>query len=100
MDERRMIFSNLLNKVPMENICKVFNKTEAEIKADFSYITQKIKNYCFKNNELPIFCDTIEDAQKNRRAIYPILNILNLEKKPEFKIRHEAFAGEMPRGAV
>lgn len=100
MDERRLIFSNLLNKVPMENVAKAFNKTEADIKMDFAFIAQKIKNYCFKNNVPAIFCDTLEDARKNRHAIYPILNIINLDIQPEFKVRHEAFDNNLPMGAL
>ncbi len=94
MDERRLIFSNLLNGVPLEDICNAFHKTEAEIRAEFSYIIQKVKNYCFLKGHPAIYCDTIEQAQKNRYAIFPILKIINLDKAPQFKIKHEKFDGK------
>ncbi len=95
INQRFIIFSNILNKVPLENIAKAFNKSESEIKSDFAFITNKIKNYCFKNNMPPIFCDTVPEAQKNRHAIFEILHLINLDKKPEFKIRHESFSGNL-----
>ncbi len=94
MDERRLIFSNLLNGVPLTDVCKAFNKTEADVRAEFSYITQKIKNYCFLKGCPAIYCDTIEDARKNRYAIFPILRVVNLDKAPQFKIKHEQFDGK------
>lgn len=98
IDERRIIFSNILNKVPLESISRAFNKAESDIKSDFAYITQKIKNYCFKNNIPPIFCDTIEEAQKNRHTIFEILPFIDLNKSPEFKIRYENFNGNLSTG--
>lgn len=97
-DERRIIFSNILNKVPLENIGKAFNKAESDLISDFAYITQKIKNYCFNNNIPPIFCDTIEEAQKNRHRIFEILPFVDLNKSPKFKIKYENFNGNLSAG--
>lgn len=94
MEERKLIFSNLLNKVPLGNIAQAFNKTEAEIQADFKYIIQKVKNYCFTKGVPPIMCDSIEDAQKSRYSIFPILKVLDLDKTPEYKIITQAYNGE------
>ena len=89
MNERKIIFSNLLNKVPVQNIALAFNKTENEILLDFKYIIQKIKNYCFLNSVPPIFCDTLPEAQKNKYSIFPILDKLDLEKAPIYKITYK-----------
>ncbi len=94
MEERKLIFSNLLNKVPLGNVAQAFNKTETEIQADFKYIIQKVKNYCFLNGHPAIICDSIEQAQRLRYSIFPILKSINLDKAPEYKITNKEFNGE------
>lgn len=94
MEERKIIFSNILNKVPVLNIAQAFNKSENEIISDFKYIIQKIKNYCFINGHPAIYCDTIEEAQREKYSIYPILNVINLDKAPIYKVTNQKYNGE------
>ncbi len=96
MDERKLIFSNLLNGVPLDTVAQVFHKTCADVQADFNYIVQKIKNYCFLNAVPAIHCESIEQARKVRHSIFPILEVINLDKSPIYKITSTEFNGELP----
>lgn len=96
MNNRLLIFTNLLNKVPLEQLAKDFNTSEAEILVDFKYIVQKINNYCFMKGVPAIRCETIYDAQRERLNIYPILKVIDLDKSPIYKITHETFDGKLP----
>lgn len=94
MEERKIIFSNLLNGVPLGNVCKAFNKSESEIQADFKYIMQKVKNYCFLNGVPTIVGDSVEECRKQRHSIFPILKMVDLNKSPIYKITNRTFNGE------
>lgn len=96
MNDRLLMFTNLLNKVPLEDVAKAFNTTEAAILVDFKYIMQKVNNYCFLRGVPAIRCETIFDAQRERLNIFPILKVIDLDKPPIYKIRHETFDGKLP----
>lgn len=93
MDERRLVFLNLINSVPLKNVAESFNKTELEIKASFDYIIQKIKNYCFIKDVPAICCNTIAQAKAIRHSIYPILDKVDLDKEPIYKITYRPYDG-------
>jgi hypothetical protein len=94
MDDRKLIYMNILNGVQISTLSRVFHVPDADIKRDFDFITQKIKLYCYKNAMPPIKCDTLESAQQNRLDILPILDVINLEIQPDLKIVTEHLTPE------
>ena len=94
MDERKLIFSNIINGVPLETVAQAFHKTDADVQADFDYIIQKIKNYCFINGVPAIICDSVEQARKVRFPIFAVLEVVNLDKSPIYKVTNKEFDGE------
>lgn len=94
MDERILIFSNLLNGVSIEQVARDFKKSLDEVQRDFSYVLRKIKSYCFlrqtKKGFAPITASTIEEAKKFRLTCFSVLPNIKLDKEPQFKdIQHE-----------
>ena len=89
MDNRALIFSNLLNGVPMQQVAREFHKSEQEITHIFSFILRKIKAYCFvrqtQKGYVPITASTIEEAKKFRITCLTVLPNLKLDKEPQFK---------------
>lgn len=92
-DFRALIFKNLLNGVPVGQVCRDFHKTEPEVMQIFSYVLRKVKSYCFLRSTskvaLPtISAGTLEEAKRYRVQCLSVLPKLNLNKSPEFKDIH------------
>jgi hypothetical protein len=89
MDDRALIFSNLLNGVPLWQVARDFHKTESEVNYTFAFILRKIKSYCFLRQAQraypPIMASTVEEAKKYRLTCFSVLPKLNLEKSAQFK---------------
>ena len=84
-DEKILIVTNLLNGVPLWLIKQHYRMSDKEVTDLFSFVMRKVKNYLFKFSLLPVFCDTVEEAQKYKRTIFKVLPELNLEKAPVFR---------------
>lgn len=85
-----MIFANLLNGVPMEQICKDYNRSESEVMNIFSFVLRKVKSYCFERSAtkdaLPmITAATLDEAKKHRLTCLTVLPKLNLNKDPKYR---------------
>ncbi len=94
MDDRALIFSNLLNGVSVEQVAREFKKSLDEVQRDFSYVLRKVKSYCFlrqtQKGYAPINASTIEEAKKYRLTCLSVLPNIKLDKEPHFKdIQHE-----------
>jgi hypothetical protein len=96
MDERALIFKNLLCGVPVWEVARAFHKnTEGEVMAAFNFVLKKAKSYCFERKMPPIFADSVEDAKKHRIVLLTVLPKLNLNKEAKFsKIFNEPFPGD------
>jgi len=89
-DYRSLIFSNLLNGVPVSQVCRDFQKSESEVMQVFHFVFRKRKSYCFLRSTQKIampmvYGYTIEDAKKSRLTCLNVLPKLNLNKEAEFK---------------
>jgi len=84
-DSRVQVVSNLLNGLPAWQVAKAFHLDAKEVESIFKFAMSKVKDYLFRYCKPPIFCDTVEQARKDRINILAILPKLNLDKEPEFK---------------
>lgn len=85
-----MIFANLLNGVPIGQVCKDFNKSESEVQNIFAFVLRKIKSYCFlrsaTENAYPIItASTLEEAKKYKLTCLTVLPKLNMNREAQFK---------------
>ncbi len=89
MDTRALIFSNLLNGVPVGQVAREFKRSEREIMQIFSFILRKIKSYCFLRQTFKgypvITAATIDEAKRYRITCLSVLPNLKLDKEPQFK---------------
>ena len=88
-DERVLIYSNLLNGVPVWKVMETFRKSEKEVMDVFRHVSRAVVHYCFKRKMPPVFCDGIPVAQKFKRTILPLLTKVNLDKDAT-KVTHNA----------
>lgn len=92
-DDRALIFKNLLNGVPIQQVCRDFHKTESEVNQIFSFVLRKIKNYCWLRSAtkvaLPmVHAGNLEEAKKYRIQCLSVLPKLNLNKDSQYKDFH------------
>lgn len=94
-ETKKLIFSNILNNVPISSICKNFQKTDREIEMIFNFIVARIKSFWFeqrtKDNVKKLMpyvpCDNYADARDNRILLMQILNKIDLSEL-KFKVYH------------
>lgn len=90
MDSKALIFTNLLNGVSVEQVCRDFHKTESEVMNIFAFVLRKVKSYCFlraaSKEALPmITASNLEEAKRHRITCLSVLPKLNLNKEAQFK---------------
>lgn len=93
--ERRLIFQNLANGVPIAIVARDFHKQPFEVMDDFRFVVSKIKSYGFVRVMPYIPCETLELANKNRVFLFDLLEKLNLDNAPAI-----ASINEMPLEAI
>ena len=89
-DERAMIFANLMNGVPVWQVCRDFHKSEPDVMNIFRFILRKIRSRRLERMEPPIVGNSISEVRKQRIACLTILPKLNLDRDPLYKdVFHE-----------
>ena len=84
-EERKLIFINLLNNVPVENVAQAFHRDSvAAVMDDFKFVALKIKSYMFARAMPFIPLDTVAEAMQNKFQVLDILAKVNLDVLPEF----------------
>ena len=95
MDDRALIFGNLLKGVSAQELARTFHRTENEVQQIFNFILRKIRSRRLERMEPAIPGNTLEELRRpamrgSRIAFLEILPKLNLDKDPTFKrIMHE-----------
>ncbi len=98
-DERVLIYSNLLNGVPVWKLMETFHKSDKEIMDVFRLVSRAVIHYCFKRKMPPVFCDGIAVAQKHKRTILPLLTKINLDKDST-KVTHNQLGAQDAGGVL
>lgn len=68
-EHRRLIFENVVNGVPVEDIRAAFHCSELEVQQAVEFVAKKIKEYRFRRHQPPLPCDTDFERKWNRRAL-------------------------------
>lgn len=107
MDMQKLIFANLLNGVPEQQVAATFKISPEEVQRTFMDVLRKVKSYCFKRNRgcvetipgtdtkvlraMPmIAASTLEEAKKFRVPCLAALPHIRLDKADVYKdIQHE-----------
>jgi hypothetical protein len=78
-EERRLIFENVANGVPMEKIKAAFRRSEEEVWRDVEFVGRKIREARFRARMPPLECQGIKAIRWNRRALLDTLRQLSAE---------------------
>jgi hypothetical protein len=75
-EERRLIFQNLVNGVPMENIKAAFRRSETEVWREVEFVGKKIREFRFRRHLPPLPVEGIQALRRNRVALLETLSHL------------------------
>lgn len=68
-EERRLIFENVANCVPIEQIMTAFRRSKEEVEREIAFVAKKIREYRFRRRMPPLECDDVRSIMWNRRAL-------------------------------
>lgn len=74
--ERRLIFENLANGVPIERIMAAFRRSEAEVWKDVEFVGRKIREARFRTQMPPVETQGIKAIRFNRKVLLETLRQL------------------------
>jgi len=72
-EDRKLIFENLANGVPLPEICTTFRRSETEIWRETAFVAKKITEYRFRRYMPPLACGDLVDIRRNRKALLETL---------------------------
>ena len=78
-EERRLIFQNMANAVPMEQIKAAFLRSEEEVWHEVDYVSRKIREARFRTCMPPLDCMGLKAIRWNRKALLETLEQLRDE---------------------
>lgn len=74
--DRRLIFENVANGVPIQQVMNVFRRSEKEVMDEVRFVGKKVAEYRFRRHMPPLGCDTLNELRINRAAILETLRKL------------------------
>lgn len=78
-EQRRLIFENVANGVPMDKIKAAFRRSEEEVWREVEYVGKKIREARFRTRMPPLECQGIKAIRWNRKALLETLGQLKNE---------------------
>lgn len=75
-EERRLVFENVANGVPVQQVMNVFRRSEKELMDDIRFVGRKIAEYRFRRHQPPLSCTTFNEIFTNRAALLDTLRHL------------------------
>ena len=78
-EERRLIFQNIANGVPLEKVMVAFCRSEKEVWDEVEFVGRKIREYRFRRHLPPLEHQGIRAIGLNRKALLETLSKLGPE---------------------
>lgn len=75
-EERRCIFQNIANGVPMPEIMATFKRSEQEVLREVAFVAKKIGEYRFRRRMPPLLSRDLPEIRWNRKALLETLSHL------------------------
>jgi hypothetical protein len=83
--ERKLIFINLVNGVPIHTVAQTFHReSERVVLDDFRFVALKIKSYMFSRAMPFIPLEHPHEVAQNKSLVFDLLNKVNLDVLPAF----------------
>ncbi len=83
-EERKLIFANLVNGVPVASVMEAFKRSEDEVMADFAFVATKIISYRFERGMPFVNCRSIDEAIRKKALALHSLERINLLTDPVY----------------
>jgi hypothetical protein len=74
--DRRLIFENVANGVPIQQVMSVFRRSEKEVMDEVVFVGKKISEYRFRRHMPPLGCSTLTELRIHRVALLETLRKL------------------------
>lgn len=68
-EERRLIFENVANGVPIQQIMSVYRRSEDEVMREVQFVGKKVAEYRFRRHLPPLACANLNEIRWNRLAL-------------------------------
>lgn len=81
---RRLVYTNLLNGISVEQVMDALHLSEREVLEAFRFVAVKIRSYKFERQLPPVPGETIDIARANRLDLLLTLSKLNTATDPTF----------------
>lgn len=81
-ERRRLVFTNLVNGLPVARVMEAFKLSEKEVLVDFAFVSLKLRSYRFERAMPILKCSTIAEARDYRLDCLWTLQRCNLDKLP------------------
>jgi hypothetical protein len=78
-EERRLIFQNIANGVPLEKVMAAFSRSQKEIWDEVEFVGRKIREYRFRRHLPPVEHKGLRAMRFNRRVLLETLDKLGPE---------------------
>lgn len=75
--DRRAIFINVANGVPMDRVRAAFGRSQTEIDREVRFVGRKLREARVRTRMPPLACDDVRDIRWNRRALLDTLRQLS-----------------------
>jgi hypothetical protein len=75
-EDRRLIFENVANGVPIQQVMSVFRRSEKEVMDEVRFVGKKLCEYRFRRHQPPLSCTTLNEIFTNRAALLDTLRRL------------------------
>lgn len=83
-ERRQLVFTNLLNGLPVHVVMESFRLSEADVMADFHFVIAKIRSYRFERSIPLTPIGSIDQARAERVALLDTMRKCNLDKLPRY----------------
>lgn len=86
-ERRRLVFTNLVNGIPVRDVMGALHMSEKEVMDDFRFVAIKLRSYRFERAIPILACATIAEAQAHRAEFLfnlSRLGPLSMENLPKY----------------
>jgi hypothetical protein len=84
-DRRKLVFTNLVNGVPVPSVMEALYLSEKEVMDDFWFVARKIRSYRFERGKPLLPIDSIVQARNQRIELLLTMSRLNLETPAAYR---------------
>lgn len=94
-EDRRLIFVNVANGVPIPQVMSVFRRSQKEVDDEVRFVARKICEYRFRAKLPPLACSTLTEISWNRLALLETVSKLGSNYLGTSLILPKIYSGDL-----